>query len=146
MSFRSFLLAGALSLAIFPASKLVAQETVERQPDVQNSKFQFEGEVNSPAVYVRSGPGEGYYATMKLDKGTSVTVVGIKFDWLKIVPPDGSFCYVAKAFVDKRGDGNVGRVNKPEVNVRQAACSMHENHRAGPPECRGRCADPGRAG
>jgi hypothetical protein len=46
---------------------------------------------------------------MKLDRGAHVTVVGIRFDWLKIVPPDGSFCYVAKAYTEKRGDGTVGR-------------------------------------
>src|SRR5207237_5115745 len=44
-------------------------------------------------------------------------VVGIKFEWLKIVPPEGSFCYVAKAYVEKRGDGSVGRVNT-QLNVR----------------------------
>ena len=46
-----------------------------------------------------------------------MTVVGIKFDWLKIAPPEGSFCYVAKAYVEKRGDGSVGRVNN-QANVR----------------------------
>src|SRR5207248_3438513 len=74
--------------------------------------------INSNAVYVRSGPGDNYYPTMKLDKGVAVTVVGIKFDWLKVSPPEGSFSYVAKAYVEKRGDGSVGRVTKPDLNVR----------------------------
>jgi hypothetical protein len=47
----------------------------------------------------------------------SVTVVGVKFDWLKIAPPEGSYCYVAKAYVEKRGNGDVGRVTSP-LNVR----------------------------
>jgi hypothetical protein len=47
-----------------------------------------------------------------------VTVVGMKLDWLKIVPPDGSFCYISKAFVDRNGDGTAGKVNKDAVNVR----------------------------
>src|SRR5207248_6097358 len=34
------------------------------------------------------------------------------------VPPDGSFCYVARLYVDRRGDGSVGRVNKDSINVR----------------------------
>jgi SH3-like domain-containing protein len=67
---------------------------------------------------VRCGPAESYYPTMKLDKGARVTVVGMKLDWLKIVPPDGSFCYISKAFVDRNGDGTAGKVNKDAVNVR----------------------------
>src|SRR5439155_14952575 len=55
---------------------------------------------------------------MKIDQGAKVKVVGAKFDWLKIVPPDGSFCYVARLYVDRHGDGSVGRVNKDSINVR----------------------------
>src|SRR5689334_511789 len=85
--------------------------------DIENAKFQFEGRITSNAVYVRSGPSENDYPTTKLDNGATVTVVGVKFDWLKILPPDGSFCYVAKAFVEKRGDGKLGRVTNT-LNVR----------------------------
>ncbi len=79
-------------------------------PDIENSKYSFAGVVNSNAVYVRSGPSENDYPTAKLDKGAEVRVVGLRFDWLKVVPPEGSFCYVAKAYVDRRGNGTVGRV------------------------------------
>ncbi len=92
-----------------------AQDVVP--PEVENSKYQFVGAVNSNAVFVRSGPSENDYATMKLDKGAEVKVVGIRFEWLKVVPPEGSFCYVAKAFIDRRGAGNVGRVTQT-LNVR----------------------------
>jgi hypothetical protein len=74
--------------------------------------------INGNAVYVHSGAGQNYYAVTKLDKGAKVTVVGIKFDWLKILPPEGTFSYVAKAFVERVGDGTVGRVTRPELNVR----------------------------
>jgi uncharacterized protein YgiM (DUF1202 family) len=88
-------------------------------PEVQNSRFQFTGEVNSNTVYVRSGPAENYYPTAKLDKGAQVTVVGIKGDWLKIVPPAGSFSVVAKAYVkQKEGSANVGIVDVETLNVR----------------------------
>jgi SH3-like domain-containing protein len=87
-------------------------------PDEGNSKFQFEGVINANSVYVHSGPNDNDYPTMKLDRGTHVTVVGIRFDWLKIIPPDGSFCYVAKAYTEKRGDGSVGRTtNALNVHV-----------------------------
>jgi uncharacterized protein YgiM (DUF1202 family) len=104
-----------LAAVFFPALSR-AQDVV--QPEVANSRFQFAGTINSPDVYVRSGPGEAYYTTMKVPQGTQVTVVGIKFDWLKILPPDGSFCYVSKLFIDRRGDGSVGRATRSDINVR----------------------------
>jgi uncharacterized protein YgiM (DUF1202 family) len=88
------------------------------QPQVENAKFQFSGQINAPAVQIRSGPSDNYYITTKLDKGTPVTVVGIKFDWLKIVPPEGSFSVVAKNFVAKDEGKNTGRIIGENVNVR----------------------------
>jgi hypothetical protein len=97
---------------------VLADDATQVQPEVANSRFQFIGSINSPDVYVRSGPSDSYYPTIKLDQGTQVTVVGIKYDWLKILPPAGSFCYVSKLYVERRGDGSVGRVVKADVNVR----------------------------
>src|SRR5437870_10093343 len=93
LAVRSLVL--GLSAAVFAAAPAVVFAADEAAaPAVDNSKVSFAGVVNSNAVYVRSGPGENYYATLKLEKGAQVTVVGLKFDWLKIVPPDGSFSYV----------------------------------------------------
>lgn len=103
----------ALCLLLF--TPLRAQDAL--QSEIENSKFQFTGVVNANAVFVRSGPSENDYPTIKLDRGAEVTVVGLRFDWLKVVPPEGSFCYVAKAFVDRRGTGSVGRVTST-LNVR----------------------------
>jgi len=121
MSPRHFLIGSTLSLAplaafaLFAAPQIAgAQETAI--PDVANSKNSFIGKINAEGVNVRCGPGDNYYPTQKLDKDVEVTVVGIKFDWLKIEPPKGSFSYVAKAFVDKQGD--IGTVSREEVNVR----------------------------
>src|SRR5438105_576102 len=61
-------------------------------PGIENSKYSASGVINANSVFVRSGPSDGDYAVMKIDKGSQVTVVGKRFDWLKIVPPDGSFC------------------------------------------------------
>jgi uncharacterized protein YgiM (DUF1202 family) len=126
MSGRSRLLALHLATLVVsfgliaaPAPRAFAQavETVV-PPEVANSRFQFAGVINAADVYLRSGPGEAYYTTMKLPASTPVTVVGIKFDWLKIVPPPGSFGLVSKLYVDREGDGSVGRVNRADVNVR----------------------------
>jgi len=116
MSRRSSLILAGI-LAIWPAAVVLAQDAVQ-PPQVENSRYQFEGGINASSVYVRSGPGEGYYATQKLDKDARVTVVGIKFDWLKITPPEGSFSYVGSVFVDRSGDGTVGRINRNDVNIR----------------------------
>lgn len=107
----------ALSLGFPLAPAAFAQE--EQIPETaENSKQSASGVINGSAVYVHSGAGQNYYAVTKLDKGAKVTVVGIKFDWLKILPPEGAFSYVAKAFVERVGDGSVGRVSRPDLNVR----------------------------
>jgi SH3-like domain-containing protein len=98
-------------------SAALAQQSAVTVPTVQNSKYQFEGTTNADAVLVRAGPSDNYYPVARLDKGITVTVVGITFDWLKIVPPDGSFSFVAKAYVNKTSDGH-GSVTRGAVNVR----------------------------
>lgn len=92
-------------------------ESATVSPEVPNAKFNFVGEVSGNNVYIRSGPSDSYYPTSKLQKGNRVTVRGAKFDYLKIEPPEGSFSYVGKAYVERRGDGSVGRVTTA-ANVR----------------------------
>ncbi|HEV7298732.1 MAG TPA: hypothetical protein VGN72_05145 [Tepidisphaeraceae bacterium] len=115
----------ALGLAVsaaLPVVPVMAQDAP--LPEVANSKFNFAGTINANSVYVRSGPAENYYATAKLDTGANVTVVGIKFDWLKIVPPEGSYSYVAKQYVKKTGEGR-GVVERSALNVR-AGSTLNE--------------------
>lgn len=114
-SFGLSIVASTVALSPSPA---LAQSEEDPAPVVENSRYQFQGVINSSSVLVRTGPSESSYPTMKLEKGTTVTVVGIKFDWLKVLPPEGSFCYVSKVFVERRGDGSVGRVMKPDLSVR----------------------------
>jgi hypothetical protein len=106
-----------MTLSVVPVAGALAQDAVP-QPTVANSKYQIEGVVNVDSVYVRSGPGEGYYPTQTLVKGTTVTVVGIKYDWLKIVPPENSFSYVGAVLVTPSADGTTGKVNSNNVNIR----------------------------
>ncbi len=114
------LAAPALS-ALSALSALLAPRAAFAQdvpPEIATARNSAVAQVNADGVYIRSGAGDNYYPTTKLNKGTDVTVVGAKFDWLKIVPPQGSFSYVAKAFVDKQADGKTGVVNRDDVNVR----------------------------
>ena len=115
MSFR--ILFPAIVLFALSATFALAQDAVPL-PDVANSKYQIDGLINVDSVYVQSGPGEGYYPTQQLPKSAAVTVVGIKFDWLKILPPEGSYSYVGSVFVDRVGDSNVGKINRNDVNIR----------------------------
>jgi SH3-like domain-containing protein len=85
--------------------------------EIANAKYQFIGKVSGQAVFVRAGASDNDYAVMRLDDGAKVTVVGERFGWLKIMPPDGAFCYVAKAWVEKHGDGTEGRATN-SLNVR----------------------------
>lgn len=110
--FQTFVL--CLATILFSVPLVRGEDAIQ---EIDNSKYQAQGQINSNAVYIRSGPSENDYPTLKLDRGTNVTVVGLRGDWLKIAPPDGSYCYVAKAYVEKRDDGTVGRVTNP-LNVR----------------------------
>jgi hypothetical protein len=126
MAARRFLLLSPLFL-FAPAALLLAMAPTplraEDEPEVPNAKFNFIGEINGNGVSVRSGPNENYYPTGKLDKGARVKVVGIRFNWLKIEPPEGSFSYIGRAFVDRHGDGKAGKVNNT-ANIR-AGSSMN---------------------
>lgn len=105
-----------LMVGVFSAAPVFAQETQEIA--IETSKYQIEGLVNGNAVFVRSGGSENDYAVMQLNKGAAVTVVGERFNWLKITPPEGSFCYVAKAYVNRAGDGSIGQsTGTPYVRV-----------------------------
>jgi hypothetical protein len=120
MSFRSLLLTLSISAALIPNSLVghAFAQDVQKPPEVANSKYQIDGVVNVDSVYVRSGPGEAYYPTQELTRNTPVTVVGIRYDWLKILPPEGSFSYVAPRFVDRVGNSSVGKINQNDVNIR----------------------------
>lgn len=109
MASGRFLLAATLSIAscatLTPV--LCAQESSQSEPNRR-----ILGEVNANNVYVRSRASEDAYATKMLKKGDHVTVVGEKGNWLKIEPPEGSFAYIPKSFVNMRNDGTVGRMTK----------------------------------
>lgn len=116
---RSYLAAAAVaslvSLALLSsaASSVLADEL----PDDQMAPFQFSGMINADNVYVRSYSSENDYPVARLSKGESVVVVGNRFDYLKILPPPGTYCLVGKAWVEVRGDGSVGRVREEANNA-----------------------------
>lgn len=81
-------------------------------------KFPYEAIVEADLIYVRSGPGEKYYATGTLKKGDRVTVQ--RHDpgqWFMVVPPPGSFSWIPAKYVQKTA-ANRGQVTTNNVVVR----------------------------
>src|SRR6266581_2008640 len=115
MATRSTLLSAIFAAILTAGSAFAADDS---PPAVENAKFQFAGVINADSVLVRSGPSENYYITGKLNKGAPVTVVGIKFEWLKIVPPESSFSVVAKNLVTREAGAATGAINSDNVNIR----------------------------
>ncbi len=116
MAARHIVLAAVSFASLFLlASPNLFGEDLPSGGDIDNAKHELLGVINADGVYVRSGPSENSYQTMKLDKGVQVTVVGLKFNWLKIRPPEGSFAYVPKVYIDRRNDGSVGRASREVI-------------------------------
>jgi uncharacterized protein YgiM (DUF1202 family) len=113
-----FLAMTAGAITMLPAALWAQQQPEAAATEIPNAKFTVVGEVNATSVNVRSGPAESHYPTMRLNKGDKVIVVGQKFDWLKIQPPQGSFSYIAKIYVDRDGAGTSGTVSGNDVQIR----------------------------
>ena len=108
-----FLAAVPFTLLLSLSSTVVSAQEAPAPADIEVAKQNYIGVVIGNSVFVRSAsPREDAYPTTRLDKGAEVTVVGLKSNWLKILPPPGSFAYVQKAFVNKRGEGKVGRATR----------------------------------
>ena len=76
------------------------------EPAAAIDKFPYTAYVNADDVYVRSGPGQNYYPTSKLDLGAEVEVY--RHDpggWYAVRPPQGSFCWVAARYLKIDRDG-----------------------------------------
>jgi len=130
---RYSLVTAIASVAIFctSGSPLHGQVTPQApsQSEIDSGQYTFSGLVNANGTLVRSGPSESDYPTLRLEQGTRLTVVGMRFDWLKVLPPDGSFCLVPQAFVEKRGDGKVGRVVNNAATVRIGSDIVPAKHK-----------------
>jgi len=112
-AFVAVLAVGFLGFA--PEYLPAQQETITEIPKSPSSAL---GEVNAARVNVRSGPADSHYPTMLLNRGDRVVVVGHQFEWLKILPPAGSFSYISKMFVNREENSAVGVVRANNVLVR----------------------------
>ena len=113
-------LAASLPVTIAATSALPTvrrAQAADPAPEIENAKHSFEGVVID-RTFVRSGPSDTFYPTQNIEKGATVIVVAKKGNWSKIQPPEGSFSYIQKAFVNKYGDGKNGKVTTPTLIVR----------------------------
>lgn len=103
----------------------------ERSGSVEASarSFPYVGQITGEDVYVRSGPGTNYYHCSKLNEGDKVVVVGSKFSWSRIVPPEGSFSWISKQYVsvDPANPG-IGIVTGDAVRVYAGSVAQKPIH------------------
>jgi uncharacterized protein YgiM (DUF1202 family) len=105
----------AASAVIPPSPAPVVTAAPTELPAVTQA---FVATVTDNRVNVRSGPGTAYYEMGQLGKGDLVYVVGTSKDWYKILPPNGTFCMIAKEFVDAAAGATSGTVKADYINVR----------------------------
>lgn len=85
------------------------------------SETPYEAIVSQPDTPIRAGAGRSFYVVGQLAQGTQVTVEEVVFGWYKIRPPQGTFSYISRAFVDAYGDGRSGTINTNRAAVRTAS-------------------------
>jgi len=100
--------------AIVATALLVHPASATAQPGA----FPWEGEVTGTNVYVRSGAGANWYPTTKLNTGDRVLVLGERYGWYRLAPPQGSFSFVDKAMVDRQAASNRGVIRQDKVYIR----------------------------
>ena len=98
-----------LALLVTPRAGVLAQDMPLKAVVVRD---------NTP---IRAGAGRSFYVVGKLSQGMGVTVEEVVFGWHKIRPPEGTFSYISRAFVDAFGDGQTGRINTHRAAVRTAS-------------------------
>jgi uncharacterized protein YgiM (DUF1202 family) len=80
--------------------------------------FPYFAEITGDDVYIRTGPGTGFYRSGKFQKGDKVQVVDSQFTWSKIIPPAGSFSWISMQYVKPdTEDPTVGVVTGDNVRV-----------------------------
>ena len=103
---------------ILAASALAAEESTAmfppanpEQPNYAELSYPQIAEVTGDNVNVRSGAGQYYYVSGRLNKGDKVTVVEVQQDtWAKILPPEGCYSWIAKKYVQLSPDNPMAGV------------------------------------
>lgn len=92
-----FLVSVFLTTSVYAAEENTPTSKIAGRPaEVQ---YPFIAEVVGNNVYVRSGNSQADYPCTKLDTPAKVTVVEEVYGWAKILPPEGCYSWIYKAYV-----------------------------------------------
>jgi hypothetical protein len=98
------------------ASGQTAGSVIEKLIEME---FPQSAQITGTDVNIRSGPGTSYYRCGKLKAGDTVTVVDVLHNaWAKIVPPEGSYSWISKTYVELNpSNPKVGVLTGDDVRV-----------------------------
>ncbi len=98
------LAAAAFALGVLaPVTPAPAQATPAVVGEQIMAARQFKGIAATDGVQVRGGPAKSELAVASLRRGQEVTVLALAGEFLRILPPEGTFCLVPEANVNVRG-------------------------------------------
>jgi len=96
------------------------------------AEYPFIARITGTNVNVRSGNSQTEYACAQLDAPATVTVVDEVFGWAKVLPPEGTYSWIYKAYVDvDESDPTVGVVTGDNVNVWAGADDIDSGNSSG---------------
>jgi uncharacterized protein YgiM (DUF1202 family) len=106
----------AQEIAVPTSALTVAMTAASETSNIPS--FPYFAEITGDDVYIRTGPGTGFYRSGKFQKGDKVQVVDSQFTWSKIIPPAGSFSWISMQYVKPdTEDPTVGVVTGDNVRV-----------------------------
>lgn len=130
MKLRILVIFVILSISLISAA--FAQETVittDESTAVETPSFPYIAQIIGDNVNIRSGPGTNYYICSKLNKTDVVKVVSQKYGWSCIVPPEGTFSWISKQYVEvDPTNPSVGTVSGDKVRVRAGSADGNPLH------------------
>ncbi len=98
----------------------------------EGAQYPFIAQVTGNNVYVRSGNSQADYPCTKLDAPATVTVVDEVYGWAKILPPEGTFSWIYKAYVKvDPSDPTVGVLTGDNVRVWAGADTIESGSSSG---------------
>lgn len=124
-------------VSAFPAVVFVqgAEETTQTSQVAgkpADAEYPFIAQVTGSDVYVRSGNSQADYPCTKLDAPAQVTVVDEVYGWAKILPPEGTYSWIYKAYVKvDPTDPTVGVLTGDNVRVWAGADNIDSGSSSG---------------
>lgn len=132
---KLFIMTAVFASLLLVVSAYAAEETTQA-PQVAgkpaDAQYPFIAQVTGNDVYVRSGNSQADYPCTKLDAPARVTVVDEVYGWAKILPPEGTYSWIYKAYVKvDPADPTVGVLTGDNVRVWAGADNIDSGSSSG---------------